>query len=465
MNTLRAKITTLVVAAVLIVIGLAVWLFLVTVPMAPPTFARLVEIDSYHLNVILKSGSHSAYSEVAETPFIGATGRFGIKPEPAGGEVSEGMTRYLRSALQQRNITASVIVTRTPQDYWPVASIELPGKGWLVIPISIPPPPGEVLPFLIGGIVLIVAGTAVVAIAVVHRLMRPFALIEKSLANIDPDGELPVLSENGPADIRATARAINRLSSRLKSAMESRMRLVAAAGHDLRTPMTRMRLRAEFLDDADREKGLADIDELDRIADSAIRLVHEESEDDLGEALRLDRLVSDVIAELQELRLDVREAETEPVQVMGKPLALKRAIRNLLINAATHGGGATVSIRGKSDSVFIDIVDNGPGIPEPLLARAFEPFFRVDPARSSMAGAGLGLAIAKEIIQRNRGSLILANGAGGGFIQTIEVPAAPMGTDYGDYAGADSRAFSVSAQQIAASAKSFDRRSPAEADG
>jgi signal transduction histidine kinase len=326
--------------------------------------------------------------------------------------------------LQQRNISAPVIVTRPAGDYWPIASIALPGKGWLVIPISLPSPPGEVMPFLIGGIVLIVAGTAIVAMAVVHRLMRPFALIERSLANVDPNGELPVLAENGPADIRATARAINLLSSRLKSAMESRMRLVAAAGHDFRTPMTRMRLRAEFLDDADREKWLADLDELDHIADSAIRLVHEEIEDGNGETVRLDRLVSDVITELQELRLDVREAGTEPVLVTGKPLSLKRAIRNLLINAATHGEGAAVSLRRKRESVLIEIVDNGPGIPECLLSRAFEPFFRVNAARSATTGAGLGLAIAKEIIHRNRGTLSLANGARGGLVQTIEVPAA-----------------------------------------
>jgi signal transduction histidine kinase len=425
MNTLRAKITALVVAAVLIVIGLAVWLFLAMVPMAPPSFARLVEIDSYHLGVMLKSGSATSYREVAETPFSGKTGDFGIKPEPASGEVSEEMTRYLRLALQQRNLSARVIVTRTPENYWPVASIEVPGRGWLVIPISLPTPPGELMPFLIGGIILIVAGTTVVAMAVVQRLMRPFALIENSLANVDPNGELPVLTENGPADIRATARGINLLSSRLKSAMESRMRLVAAAGHDLRTPMTRMRLRAEFLDDTDREKWLADLDELDHIADSAIRLVQEEIEDSKGEAVRLDSLVSDVISELQELQLDVSSAETEPVQIVAKPLSMKRAIRNLLINAATHGEGATVNIRRQCEGAFIEIVDNGPGIPQELLARAFEPFFRVDAARSSTAGAGLGLAIAKEIIHRNRGTLVLANRAGGGLIQTIEVPAAP----------------------------------------
>jgi signal transduction histidine kinase len=425
MNTLRAKIATLVVAAVLFVIGLAVWLFWVTVPMAPPSFERLVEIDSYHLNIILKSGSGSAYREVAETPFTGTTGSFGIKPEPASGAVSEGMTRYLRAALQQRNITAPVIVTRTADNYWPVASVRLPDGGWLVIPISLPPPPGEVLPFLIGGIVLVVAGTAVVAIAVTRRLMCPFALIEKSLADINPNGDLPVLTESGPADIRATARAINLLSSRLKCAMESRMRLVAAAGHDFRTPMTRMRLRAEFLDDADREKWLADINELDRIADSAIRLVQEEIEDDEGEVVRLDRLVRDVISELQELQFDVRAIETEPAQVMGNPFALKRGIRNLLINAATHGGGASVIIRRQSSSVLVDIIDSGPGIPEQLLVRAFEPFFRVDTARSATAGVGLGLAIAKEIIHRNQGTLILANRVNGGLIQTIEMPTTP----------------------------------------
>ena len=128
MNSLQAKITTLVVTAVLMVIGLSVGLFLVTVPMAPPTFERLVAIDAYHLSVILKSGGGNAYQAVAETPFAGASGRFGIKPEPASGEVSEGMTRHLRSALQQRNISASVIVTRTAEDYWPAASISLPAE-------------------------------------------------------------------------------------------------------------------------------------------------------------------------------------------------------------------------------------------------------------------------------------------------------------------------------------------------
>lgn len=422
MNTLRAKIAILIVAAIIIVIGLVSWLTIVMAPI--PAYERLVDIDAYYVSVILKSGSGGSYQEVDEATLIGKNGRLGIKPEPANGEVLEDITRYLRVALRQRNISSSVIVTQTPENFWPVASIAIPGRGWLVLPVRIPPvPPGKMLLFVFGWIA---AGTAFVAIVVVYRLMRPLALIQKSVAKIDPNGELPALAEDGPADIRVTARAINLLSSRLKSAMESRMRLVAAAGHDLRTPMTRMRLRAEFFDNADREKWLADLDELDHIADSAIRLVHEQIDDGEGEAVHLDRLVSDVIAELQELQLDVCAKETEPVRVMGKPLSLKRAIRNLLINAATHGGGATVNMRCNCESAFIDIVDDGPGIPEELLARAFEPFFRVDAARSRMAGAGLGLAIAKEIIHCNRGSVVLVNRPGGGLAQTIEIP---LGSD------------------------------------
>jgi signal transduction histidine kinase len=188
--------------------------------------------------------------------------------------------------------------------------------------------------------------------------------------------------------------------------------------------MTRMRLRAEFFDDPDREKWLADLDELDRIADSAIRLVREEIAEDDSDPVRLDSLLCEVVNELSELQLDVAIADVEPAEVDIKPLALKRALRNLVINAATHGKSATVSLARKDDAFAIQIIDRGPGIPEALLKRATEPFFRVDPARSSSRGAGLGLAIAKEIIQRNSGSLTLTNAPAGGLVQTIELPAA-----------------------------------------
>jgi signal transduction histidine kinase len=202
--------------------------------------------------------------------------------------------------------------------------------------------------------------------------------------------------------------------------MESRMRLVAAAGHDLRTPMTRMRLRAEFLDEEDRVEWLNDLNELDRIADSAIRLVREEAGVEDTEPVALDRLLRDLATELKQVGHPVTTGALSPALVKAGPLALKRALQNLIINAATHGGGARLALSVEGHRAIVRIEDDGPGIPPDLLSRVFEPFFRVDPARrQSVPGAGLGLAIAREIVERNGGTITIENKAPRGLRQTV----------------------------------------------
>lgn len=210
------------------------------------------------------------------------------------------------------------------------------------------------------------------------------------------------------------------------------MRLVAAAGHDLRTPITRMRLRAEFVeDDEERARWLTDLDELERIADSAILLVREESGKAPPELIQLDELVGSIGAELRDQNLDVTQTTVEPVKVRASPLTLNRALRNLIINAATHGVRARVEVGGADGTARIVIEDDGPGIPPDLLGQVFEPFFRADPARrQDIRGAGLGLTIAREIIQRAGGTISISNGASGGLRQIVELPkAAELGAE------------------------------------
>ena len=191
-----------------------------------------------------------------------------------------------------------------------------------------------------------------------------------------------------------------------------------------------MRLRAEFIPDGeDRTQWLSDLAELDRIADSAIRLVREEVEGGALETVRLDRLAADVVTELKEIGLAVAISSVAPACVAGRPLSLKRAVRNLVVNAATHGaslgGGARLAVSADAKRVVLVIEDDGPGIPEALMGQVFEPFFRVDPARQvKIPGAGLGLAIANEIISRHGGRLTLSNRPGGGLLQKVELPAA-----------------------------------------
>jgi signal transduction histidine kinase len=214
------------------------------------------------------------------------------------------------------------------------------------------------------------------------------------------------------------------MTARLKNAAESRMRLVAAAGHDLRTPMTRMRLRAEFLDEEERALWLSDLEELDRIADSAIQLVREETQREKSQLLRVDQVITEICRDLASMKASVTIMKMEAVTISSAPLALTRAIRNLVINAATHGGGAFVTVGLEHSTALITIDDEGPGIPDQSMSRVFEPFFRVDPARrKSGPGAGLGLAIAKEIVERHGGKLTLQNRSPKGLRQEIFFPA------------------------------------------
>jgi signal transduction histidine kinase len=221
----------------------------------------------------------------------------------------------------------------------------------------------------------LVRGTVGVAIWFAFRITRHLSALERVAATIDADGVVPRLPESGPAELKATARALNSLTAKLKMAAESRMRLVAAAGHDLRTPMTRMRLRAEFLDEEDRALWLNDLEELDHIADSAIQLVREETQRERIQLLRVDEIIGEICQDLASMKASVTILKMEAVTISSAPLALTRAVRNLVINAATHGGGAFVTVGLENDAALITIEDEGPGILEQSMSRVFEPSF------------------------------------------------------------------------------------------
>jgi signal transduction histidine kinase len=346
-----------------------------------------------------------------------------LRSSPVPGEPRPELTNVLQSELRDAGSDLQIVVTQPAGNPHAVASIKFK-SGWLAIPVKDRHPTGGFLMALSGWFLLVAAGTFGVALWFAYRITRHLTVLERVAATIDADGVIPQLPESGPAELKATARALNTMTARLKKAAESRMRLVAAAGHDLRTPMTRMRLRVEFLDEEDRSMWLSDLEELDRIADSAIQLVREETQRETSQLLRVDEVISDICKDLASMRTPVTIQKTEAVTISSAPLALTRAVRNLIINAATHGGGAFVSVGLQNSNALITIDDEGPGIPQQSMPRVFEPFFRVDPARrKSGPGAGLGLAIAKEIVERYGGKLLLQNRSPKGLRQRIIFPA------------------------------------------
>ena len=413
-NTLRVKIAVLLVLAIVSVVGLLTLMLFYF--LGPPPHARS-SLDTVARQVVL-------VSDLATSP----PRAHRLAPKPYG-YVYKRMTGALRKKLRVSGRNLNVLVTR-PRPWRPkglVVWVRIESRGWLRFPVTYRKPHGTPWRRLLGWLLLITVGATAVAVLAANRMVRPLVFLENAVASVGPDGVMPELPERGPAEVRATARALNSLSARLKRAMESRMRLVAAAGHDMRTPITRMRLRAEFVaDDEERAKWLTDLEELERIADSAIMLVRQETGADAPERIRLDNLVRSICTELIEQKLDVTAVSAQPVTVFASRFKLNRALRNLIINAATHGVRARVSIGSNGTMGRVMIEDDGPGIPEEIIGQVFEPFFRADPARrQNIPGAGLGLTIAYEIVTRAGGTIQIVNRPGGGLLQTVSLPETP----------------------------------------
>lgn len=414
MTSLRNRIAALLILAIVTVVGLAT--FAASRALQPPLPEATMQPIARQIHILIAMAERNRDEAIASG--------VRLQPAPAAGREEKQLSRFLMSSLQATGERRTAVVTQSTSGPALAASVQLANAEWLVADMpNLAPPPG-VWRVLAGWIVLIAVGSAAVSIFAALKITKPLQLLESAVGQIGVDGVLPHIPETGSGEIRATAQALNRLSARLKSSMESRMRLVAAAGHDLRTPMTRMRLRAEFIgDEAERQKWLADLEELDQIADSAIRLVREEASEAGTEIVPLDKLLGEIVGDLRHLGLETRLASTAELSVAAGPIALKRALRNLIINAATHGRSATVHLARSGDTALVTILDEGPGIPEDLIGRVFEPFFRVDLSRrKSLPGAGLGLAIAKEIVERFGGTISITNRKPAGLVQTVTLP-------------------------------------------
>jgi signal transduction histidine kinase len=339
MTSLRARIVATLVLSIICVVGISTaTLFWARAGHEEKVQEQYVQLVSEGILLI--------------APFLrddGTDGSARLRSSPEAGEPRPELTSLLQSQLRRAGSDLEIVVTQPAGKPHPVASVKFEA-GWLAIPVRDRRSRGGILAALAGWILLVTAGTVAVAIWFAFRITRHLSALERVAATIDADGIVPRLPESGPAELRATARALNTLTAKLKMAAESRMRLVAAAGHDLRTPMTRMRLRAEFLDEEDRALWLNDLEELDHIADSAIQLVREETQRERIQLLRVDEVIGEICQDLASMKATVTILKMEAVTISSAPLALTRAVRNLVINAATHGGGAFVSVGLENDA-------------------------------------------------------------------------------------------------------------------
>jgi len=310
-----------------------------------------------------------------------------------------------------------------------------PGGAELEVTVTLPdgaavefrtdvPRAGPPLP----SVIFVELGLVTLALAVVLFLMartitRPLTDLALAADAVGRGERHAALRETGARELRDATHAFNVMQERLHRYLDSRTHVLAAMSHDLRTPLTRLKLRVETLDDpALRERFGADLDEMIAMVTSALNLFKGLDDDEPLQTVELGPMLEDLRREFAELGAQVQIGGATRPTATAKPNALKRCLTNLVSNAAKYGGGATVEVD-DSDETVIRVLDEGPGIPEHALEQVFEPFFRLESSRNSATGGtGLGLGIARDIAQAHGGSLVLRNRSPRGLEAILTLP-------------------------------------------
>ena len=311
-----------------------------------------------------------------------------------------------------------------------IASLRLPDGDWLNIRARLPPPqPWHSRTFLAAFIAMTVAAVGLILWAVT-RLTRPVRLLAAAAERLGRDVNAPPLDEAGPSEVGKAAHAFNTMANRIRRYVADRTQMLAAIGHDLRTPITRLRLRAEFLDDDEqRRKMLADLDEMEAMIAATLAFARDDATTEPSTNLDLAMLCSTIADEAADARPEKADAidyqGPERLALRARPVALKRAIANLVNNALAYGGAARLRLATPERGlVRLTIEDDGPGIPEHEREAVFAPFRRLEGSRNrETGGTGLGLPIARNILRAHGGDVVLRNRPGGGLTAVVTLPA------------------------------------------
>jgi hypothetical protein len=307
-------------------------------------------------------------------------------------------------------------------------SVRFQEGHWLNLRVELPPPrPWHSETFLIA-FVLMTLTAAGLTLWAVRRLTRPVAALAAAADRLGRDVNATPLPEDGPAEVATAARAFNTMAERIRRFVGDRTQMLAAIGHDLKTPITRLRLRAEFLDDDEqRRKMLADLDEMEAMIAATLAFARDDAAAEPTVPLDLASLCRTVLDEAADANPDdadrIAYAGPEHLTVSARPVALKRALANLVGNAVAYGGAARLALLPQGGAIRITVEDEGPGIPLSEMESVFQPFHRLEGSRNrETGGTGLGLPIARNIFRAHGGDVVLRNRPERGLAAVATLP-------------------------------------------
>jgi signal transduction histidine kinase len=311
-----------------------------------------------------------------------------------------------------------------PEPYSIVVQVGLQDGTYAVFDVNMPQEPLSRLEALVPRLLLLLLVCFMLAAFLVRMTNRSLERLARAADAIGQDPANVPLAEAGPSEIRRVIAAFNRMQERVRRYLVERGRLLSAISHDLKTPLTRLRLRAEMLPDPElRAKLLRDLDEMQTMVGTTLDFFSMVGQDSERQPVDVGALIESVCEDRRDSgqALSVRGAPLAPYRA--DPQALRRCLENLIENAIRYGAAAEIEIRDSPDRLQIAIHDRGPGIPETELERVFEPFYRLDPSRNpDSGGTGLGLSIARNIARWHGGDVTLRNAASEGLVAELALP-------------------------------------------
>ncbi len=258
----------------------------------------------------------------------------------------------------------------------------------------------------------------------VRQSIRPLVALADAADALNPNAKAAPLDESGPTEVARAARAFNAMSERIAHFVAERVQILAAISHDLQTPITRMKLRAEMAEDSEEKRKMVnDLAEIQTLVQEGLAYARSTSgEGEKASRIDLGSFVESLVYDYQDTGKNVTIEQNVGGAIVTRPHALRRILTNLVDNAIKFGGAAEVSVRRERDAVLIDVMDRGPGIPDDKLDAVLQPFVRLEGSRSrETGGTGLGLAIAHQLSVAIGGSLKLRNREGGGLAAEIRI--------------------------------------------
>jgi len=265
---------------------------------------------------------------------------------------------------------------------------------------------------------------SLLSIWAVKRSTAPLALFAWAAERLGRDVNAPDLPEDGPREVNRAAKAFNQMQRQLRRLINDRTQMLAAISHDLRTPITRLRLRAEFVEDNEqRNKMLTDLEQMEEMIAATLAFARDDNANEPRRMLDLDDLIQSICDDSTDIGHDVEFSGSTEMSFSGRPLALRRAFTNLIENAVNYGQRARVNIEASPKQITITVEDDGPGIPDAELERVFEPFYRIETSRNrKTGGTGLGLAVVRSIIRGHGGEVVMTNNPKGGLRAIVTLP-------------------------------------------